>query len=153
MALSDQDYLQINQALFSLVNEYQNRADRESQDSDDSLTVSERGVILVLGQLAQGQHAPTNQRRLGEVMQLSPGPISQYVHKLVTKKLVAKEQDQDDRRNWWLRLTPAGERLYAETVQGAVGYTRDLLEALDESEQRKLHELLLKAARASGYDW
>lgn len=148
MALSDHEYLQINQALFSLVNAYHSRSTLEQHDAPEPLTVSERGVILVLGQLA-----PINLRRLAEVMQVSPGPVSQYVHKLVTKKLVEKEQDQADRRNWWLRLTPAGERTYTETVKGAVRYTQDFLKTLDEFEQCMLRDLLLKASRDLGYDW
>ena len=105
-------------------------------------------MILVLGQLA-----PINLRRLAAVMQLSPGPVSQYVQRLVTKGLIEKTQDQADRRNWWLRLTPEGQATYAETAQGAVSYTRDFIKALDESEQRALHDLLLRAARDLGYDW
>jgi DNA-binding MarR family transcriptional regulator len=148
MKLSDPEYLQINQALFSLVNAYQNRANLEPSGASESLTVSERGVILVLGKLA-----PINLRRLAKVMQLSSGPVSQYVQKLVIKRLVEKEQDQSDRRNWWLRLTTEGERVYAETVHGSVQYTQDFLKALDDSEQHLLHDLLLKAARDLGYDW
>ena len=148
MTLSEQEYLQINQALFSLVNAYHSRSNLEQKDTIESLTVSERGVIMVLGQLA-----PINLRRLAEVMHVSKGPVSQYVQKLVTKKLVEKEQDQADRRNWWLRLTPAGERACFETVNGAVSYTQDFLKALDESEQRMLHDLLLKVSSDLGYSW
>ncbi len=148
MALSDAEYLQMNQALFSLVNAYHNRAATDSQDMAESLTVSERGVILVLG-----QQAPINLRRLAALMQLSPGPVSQYVQRLVTRGLVSKEQDQTDRRNWWLRLTPAGETVYAETVKGAVAYTQDFLKTLYESEQRIFHDLLLRSAHDLGYDW
>ena len=148
MTLSEQEYLQINQSLFSLVNAYQNRASLDQEISEYDLTVSERGVIMVLGQLA-----PINQRRLGEVMQLSRGPISQYVQKLVQKKLIDKEQDKSDRRNWWLRLTQQGEKIYAETVSGAVIYTKEFLKSLNEAEKRQLHDILLKAARELGYDW
>lgn len=148
MTLSDDEYLQINQALFSLVNAYHNRATLEQQDAAEALTVSERGVILLLGQFA-----PINLRRLAELMQVSPGPVSQYVQRLVTRNLVQKEQDRADRRNWWLSLTPAGQAAYAESVQGAVRYTQDFLKALNEVEQRRLHDLLLRAARDLGYDW
>jgi DNA-binding MarR family transcriptional regulator len=148
MTRSDHDYLQINQALFSLVNAYHSRATREQEDASESLTVAERGTILVLGQLA-----PINLRRLSEIMQVSPGSVSLYVNRLVTKELVKREQDQVDRRTWWLRLTPVGEQAYAETVKGAVRYTQDFLKALDESEQGVLRDLLLKVSCDLGYDW
>ena len=43
MPLSDREYLQINQALFSLVNAYQVRLAQGQQPGPNSLTVSERG--------------------------------------------------------------------------------------------------------------
>jgi len=148
MTLSDHEYLQINQALFSVVNAYHSRSTLEQKDALSPLNVSERGVILVLGQLG-----PINLHRLAAVMQVSAGPVSQYVQRLVIKKLVEKDQDQADRRNWWLHLTPAGESAYAETVKGAVLYTHDFLKTLDEAEQHLLCDLLLKVSRNLGYTW
>ena len=148
MTLTNKELLQINQALFSVVNAYNNRAVLEQEENSSALTVSERGVILILGQLA-----PINLRRLAEVMHLSPGPVSQYVQRLVKKELVEREQDQSDRRNWWLRLTDEGKRINAETVEGAAGYTRDFLKVLDEPERQVFHDLLMKVSRDLGYDW
>jgi DNA-binding MarR family transcriptional regulator len=148
MAPSDREYLQINQALFCLANAYHSRAVQEQAAPNTSLSVSERGVILVLGQLA-----PVNLRRLAKALQISSGPVSQYVQKLVSKSLVRKEQDQTDRRNWWLRLTPTGERIYAEAIKSAVASTRDFLNGLDESEQQRFRELLLRISHNLGYDW
>jgi DNA-binding MarR family transcriptional regulator len=144
MSLSDKECLQINQALFSLVNTYEVRASQE----DSTLTVGERAVIMVLGQLA-----PINSRRLAKAMNLSPGPISLQVQKLVKKELISKEQDQDDQRNWWLSLTESGHRAYQETLSYTVQYTRDFLSPLDESEQQALHRALRKMSHNLGYDW
>ena len=146
--ISREEYLQINQALFSLVNAYDKRNLQETKDEKDPLSVSERGVLLVLG-----QKQPINQRQLAELMQLSPGPVSQYVQRLVVKGFIHKEQDQQDRRNWWLYLTPEGENMYRYTVDGAVQYTRDLLSSLSEDEQHQLQEYLTRIAKKLGYDW
>ena len=54
-----------------------------------------------------GQFAPCNSRRLSELMDINPGTISVYVQRLVEMGLVQKEQDAEDRRNWWLTLTEA----------------------------------------------
>jgi hypothetical protein len=52
-----------------------------------------------------GQFAPINPRRLSELMHINPGTISVYVQRLVEKGPVQREQDADDRRNWWLSRT------------------------------------------------
>ncbi len=100
-----------------------------------------------------GQFAPLNSRRLSQLMDVNPGAISLYVQRLVEMGLVHKEQDADDRRNWQLTLTEAGQAAARGVIAGAVEYTRDFLAALDEDEQRTLHRLLLKAAHGLGFDW
>jgi DNA-binding MarR family transcriptional regulator len=146
--MSRKDYVQINQALFSLVNAYDKRNLQETKEETDPLSVSERGVLLVLG-----QKQPINQRHLADMMQLSPGPVSQYVQRLVVKGYIRKEQDQHDRRNWWLHLTPEGEKVYEYTVDGAVQYTKDLLASLSSEEQHQLRGYLLRIAKDLGCDW
>ena len=148
MSLSDKEYLQINQALFSLTHTYESRSTTEEQRNPTGLTLSGRSVLMVLGQFA-----PLNSRQLSGIMDINPGTISVYVQRLVKKGLVQKEQDQDDRRNWLLQLTEAGQAAYQGTVTGAVAYTRDFLSALSESEQRTLHRLLLKTSHSLGFDW
>jgi len=144
MSLSDKQYLQINQALFSLVNAYEVRASEETTE----LTVTEQSVIMVLGQLA-----PINSRQLAKAMHLSPGPVSLQVKKLVQKGLIQKEQDQDDQRNWWLTLTEDGQCAYRETLAGAILYTREFLSVLDEEEKQRLHHMLQKVSHHLGYEW
>ncbi|MBI9052009.1 MAG: MarR family transcriptional regulator [Anaerolineaceae bacterium] len=148
MGLSDKEYLQINQAIFSLANAYDKRLLQESKDEEDPLSVSERGVLLVLG-----QKQPMNQRQLADVMQLSPGPVSQYVQRLVLRGLIEKEQDQKDRRNWWLQLSPLGEKTYRYTVEGSVLYTQGLVSNLSVEQQSKFKDILLQISHHLGYDW
>ncbi len=148
MSLLDKEYLQINQALFSLTHTYKSRLITEEQQHPTGLTLSDRSVLMVLGQFA-----PLNSRQLSGIMDINPGTISVYVQRLVKKGLVQKEQDQDDRRNWLLQLTEAGQAAYQETITGAAAYTRDFLSALSESEQRTLYRLILKASHSLGFDW
>jgi DNA-binding MarR family transcriptional regulator len=148
MALSDKAYLQINQALFSLTNAYESRMAGEETRNTLGLKLSDCSVLMVLGQLA-----PLNASRLSELMDINPGTISVYVQRLVEMGLVQKEQDAEDRRNWWLTLTEAGQAAAQGVIGGAVDYTRDFLSALDEDEQQALHRLLLKAAHSLGFDW
>ena len=148
VGLSAGQYLQVNQALFSLAHAYESRMVQAEAQEPSGLALSERAVLMVLGQFA-----PVNSVRLSAIMDINPGTISVYVQRLVTKGLVQREQDGEDRRNWWLTLTAEGKAAYEETIEGAIDYTRDFLSALDEGEQRTLHRLLLKASHSLGFDW
>jgi DNA-binding MarR family transcriptional regulator len=146
--LSDKQYLQLNQALFSITQAYSIRAAKYEKNNPIGLTFSDRAVLMVLGQLA-----PINSRQLSSMMSINPGTISQYVHSLVKKGLVQKKQDKNDRRNWLLSLTKKGLASYQETITEAVAYTRDFISALNEKEQKTLHQLLLKTSHSLGYEW
>ena len=148
MSLSDKEFIQTNQALFSLVHAYEARMAREYRAAPTGLSVADRAVIMVVGKFE-----PVHSRRLSELMDINPGTISQYVQKLVAKNIIEKGQDEEDRRYWWLSLTVAGKSALKETLDGTVTYTRDFLFALSETEKRTLHGLLLKASRSLGFDW
>ena len=79
--------------------------------------------------------------------------IAQLFRRLTQKGLVRMEQDQADRRNWWLHLTEAGQFAYQMMVEGTVRYTHDFLSTLSEAEQQTLHDLLQKASHALGFSW
>jgi DNA-binding MarR family transcriptional regulator len=148
MALSDKGYLQVNQALFSLAHAYESRMAGEETRNTLGLRLSDCSVLMVLGQFA-----PLNARRLSQLMDINPGTISVYVQRLVEMGLVQKEQDAEDRRNWWLTLTEAGQAAAQGVISEAVEYTRDFLSVLDEAERQTLHRLLLKASHGLGFDW
>ncbi len=148
MALSDKQCLQVNQALFSLTHAYESRLTKEEARRPTGLTLADRSVLMVLGQLA-----PMNSRQLSRAMDINPGTISVYVERLIRKDLVDKVQHKDDRRHWLLSLTPVGQKVYRETVAGAASYTRDFLSSLTDAERRSLHHLLLKAAHSLGFKW
>lgn len=148
MSLADRDYLQINQAIFSLANAYRSRRDREGREALLGLTLPEQAVLMVLGQLA-----PIDSRQLSRAMGINPGTISVRVQSLVEKGLVTKDQDGEDRRRWRLQLTAEGARSHQKTVDGAIAYTREFLSALDETEQKAFHGLLVKASHSLGFDW
>jgi MarR family 2-MHQ and catechol resistance regulon transcriptional repressor len=148
VSLSDREYLQINQALFSLAHAYESRMASEETRNAMGLRLSDCSVLMVLAQFA-----PLNSQRLSHIMDINPGTISVYVQRLVEKGLVQREQDAEDRRNWWLTLTEPGQAAAQGVVAGAVAYTRGFLSALDDGEQEALHRLLLKASHSLGFDW
>ena len=148
MALSDKEYLQINQALFSLTHAYESRMAEEGERNTIGLMLSDCSVLMVLRQFA-----PINSRQLSRIMDINPGTISLYVQRLVEKGLVQKEQDTKDRRTWWLMLTELGQMVADKVVASAIAYTRDFLSVLSQEEQQVLHRSLLKASHSLGFDW
>ena len=145
MALIDKEYLQINQALFSLVHAYEARMLKEL---GNTLSLADCSVLVVMHQFA-----PLTAAQLSNSMDINPGTISVYIQRLVKKGLVKRDQDADDRRNWWLSFTEAGQAAADDIVRSAAQYTHDFLSTLDEEEQRNLHQLLLKASHGLGFDW
>jgi DNA-binding MarR family transcriptional regulator len=148
MALSDKEYLQINQALFSLTNAYESLMLKDEKLHQTGLQLSDRAVLMVLGQLA-----PLNSRQLADIMDITPGTISVYIQRLVEKGLVDKSQDQNDRRNWLLHLTEEGQAHYRQTLSGTVSYSQKFFSILSEDEQHMLHKLLLKTSHSLGFYW
>ena len=148
MPLSDQEAIQINQALFSLAHAYEARMARENPPSQIGMTMYDCAVLMVIGQFT-----PINSRELSRHMDVAASTISVYIRRLTQKGLVRMERNQDDRRNWWLHLTETGQDVYQLMVEGTVRYTHDFLSALSETEQQTLHNLLQKAAHALGYSW
>ena len=148
MPLSNKEYLQINQALFSLTHAYELRMAEEGERNVLDLALSDCSVLMVLRQFA-----PINSAQLSRIMDINPGTISVYVQRLVKKGLVEKEQDTEDRRNWWLTLTELGQTTAEGVVAGAAAYTRDFLATLGETEQLAFHRSLLKVSHSLGFDW
>ena len=148
MPLSNQEAIQINQALFSLSHAYEARMARENPPKQTGMTLYDCAVLMVIGQFT-----PINSRELSKHMDVAASTISVYIRRLTQKGLVRMERDQTDRRTWWLHLTEAGQFAYQLMVDGTVRYTRDFLSALSEAEQQTLHDLLQKAAHALGFSW
>ena len=98
MTLSDNQYLQINQALHCLTHAYESRMIKEVKENPLDLLLSDRAVIMILGQFAQ-----LNSQQLSNIMDINPGTISVYVQRLFKKGIILKHQDQKDRRNWLMQ--------------------------------------------------
>jgi DNA-binding MarR family transcriptional regulator len=146
--LSDSEYIQINQAIFSLRNVYESRMRSEGPDGGNSPTIAELGVLMVLGQAGE-----INARALSKMMDMTPGTISQYLSRLVRRGLVNQRRDEEDRRTWWLALTEDGEKTYRAACEGTVRYTESIIACLNKDEQRNIHDLLVKLSHANGYEW
>lgn len=148
MSLLPKDYVQINQALFSITHSYETRMEKEEEPERNGLAITDCSVLMVVGQLQ-----PLNSRQLAQRMDINPGTISLYVQRLVEKGLIVRQQDQGDRRNWWLTLTEGGQKAYEAILRNTIRYTQEFLAPLNRAEQEALHEMLLKVAHHLGFQW
>jgi MarR family 2-MHQ and catechol resistance regulon transcriptional repressor len=148
MSLNDREYLQINQALFSLTHAYETRMAKEYPADETGLTVFDCAILMVIG-----QSAPIISSELAQRMDVAASTISIYVRRLTRQGLVRMERDEDDRRTWWLHLTETGQLAYDAVVAGTVQYTRDFIAMLEPQEQQTLHQLLLKISHGLGFTW
>lgn len=148
MLLSDQEALQINQALFSLTHAYESRMARENPPEQTGMTVFDCAVLMVIGQFS-----PIQSSDLAKRMDVSPSTISIYVRRLSQKLLITMERNLEDRRIWSITLTKIGLLAYQQIVTGTVAYTKDFLSVLNAEEQQTLHGLLQKATHSLGYTW
>ncbi len=148
MNLTANEYLQINQALFSLTHAYEARLAKEEPEKRAGLTLYDCAILMVLG-----QSAPVTSHVLADRMQVARSTVSVYIRRLSQKGLVEMVQTQGDRRLWSLHLTEQGKVVYRAIVAGTVRYTRDFISALGPEDQRRLHRLLLKVSHSLGFTW
>lgn len=148
MSLTDKEFLQINQALFSLTHAYESRMTKENPPEQTGMTMNDCAILMVVG-----QSAPIRSNELAQHMDVAASTISVYVRRLTEKGLIRMERDEQDRRIWWLHLTEIGHFAYNEVVAGTVRYTRDFLSMLNPEEQQTLHRLLLQISHALGFTW
>lgn len=146
--MEKKQYIQVNQALFSLAHAYESRMLKDVRSREAGLKLSDCAVIMVLGQME-----PLSASQLSGRMSINPGTISLYVERLVKNGLVQRERDKKNRRIWWLTLTEPGHNAYNAIIQGTAQYTNDFLSVLEPDEQVTLHRLLLKASHGLGFDW
>lgn len=108
-----------------------------SKDLDLSLAQS---VVLVGIYRREG----VNQRTLADAIAMAPGVISRVLRDLEDRGCITKERDEQNRRNYNLYLTPAGEELAEKSLTIQHDYWTKLLEGFTHEEVEILNTLLNK---------
>jgi DNA-binding MarR family transcriptional regulator len=108
------------------------------------LTIPEWRVMAVLA-MTPGLSAA----EVAERTAMDKVAVSRAVTSLLRQRRIARQMARADRRRSLLRLSVAGERVYAQVVPFALAYERDLLNPLSRQEwatvDRALHILLGRA--------
>lgn len=101
------------------------------------LTIPEWRVIAILARTPNLSAAEVAQRTAMDKV-----AVSRAVTTLLGAKRIERKITKSDRRRSALRLSKAGERVYAEVVPFALAYERALLQPLSDAERETLDSAL-----------
>jgi DNA-binding MarR family transcriptional regulator len=104
-----------------------------------NLGITEWRVLAVLG-----RHDDLSAREVAERTAMDKVAVSRAIASLLAAGRIARETHGDDRRRSQLRLSPAGQAIYAEVAPLALAYQRRLLDGLADDERAALDRLLTR---------
>lgn len=107
------------------------------------LTVSQFGVLEALYHLG-----PLSQAEIAKKILKSSGNITMVIDNLEKRGLVKRERDQEDRRYYAVRLTPAGKKTIGTLFPRHAGRIVKGMKALTSAEQETLGNLCRKLGRS-----
>lgn len=114
-----------------------------SRDADLSFAQS---IVLVGIYRREG----VNQRTLADAIAMAPGVVSRVLRDLEDRGCIIKQRDEQNRRNYNLYLTSAGEELAEKSLLIQHDYWNKLLECLTSEEVEILNNLLNKMVHHAG---
>lgn len=88
--------------------------------------------------------APLTPGRLASLTMIGSAAMTNRVDRLVSRGLVHRETNPDNRRQLLISLTPEGRTLVDEVVEHHVGNQQRMLDGLSKTEQAQLANLLRK---------
>ncbi|MEO1089594.1 MAG: MarR family winged helix-turn-helix transcriptional regulator [Pseudomonadota bacterium] len=115
------------------------RALARRYEAQFGIDIPEWRCLAVLGRVTN-----VTAKDLGARAKLDKVQTSRALRGLVSRGLVERQTDPEDRRAVRLRLTEAGHALYAEVAAVALAWERDLTQALGLSERRAIDRVLHK---------
>lgn len=89
-------------------------------------------------------HGAVSQNRLGRLTAMDPATMQGVIGRLLTRGLVRRDPDPDDRRRMLLRLTADGEAVIGASTGLGKAITEETLAPLSPAEQAALLRLLAK---------
>lgn len=90
-----------------------------------------------------------NGRKLAAAMRVTPSNVTGIVEKLVEQGLLSREDNPEDRRYQWLRVTEKGETILSDLRERRVSSLGEILNDLSEEELSRLVQGLFALARSA----
>jgi DNA-binding MarR family transcriptional regulator len=127
-------------------------AARSLSDIAEEVTLAQYRTLVVLA-----SRGPQNLINLAEAIGVTPATATRMCDRLVTKKLIVREADQDDRRTIRIDLTKKGRRLVSDVTDRRREEIGAILESISPVDQVLFAKALSRFAAAAGevpeQDW
>ena len=127
-------------------------AARSLSDIAEEVTLTQYRTLVVLA-----SRGPQNLVGLAEAVAVTPATATRMCDRLVKKKLIVRQSEQDDRRQVRLALTKKGLKLVGTVTDRRRREIEVILSAIDPEEQTVLVQALGQFAAAAGevpeQDW
>jgi len=115
------------------------RALADKYQADFQISRPQWRIMAVLG-----ERPDLSAANLVEQTAMDKVAVSRAVKDLKNRDLLLQQRDQEDKRRFRLRLSPAGQAIYAAIVPIAAAYEASILAQLSASERDQLGQLLTK---------
>lgn len=108
--------------------------------------------IFTLWQLQE--HGQMTMGELAEMLSVTHGVATRMVDRLLKKKMVERNRDENDRRVVRISLTKQGTDVAAEAVEGAISFARDVFRGVSQRDREGYLTLLarIEEAQSNGSD-
>ena len=103
------------------------------------LTHAQFDIIATLGNTAGMSY-----KELGERTLITKGTLTGVIERLEQKGLVARQRSCDDKRSFFVRLTPCGEGLFQEVFPKVVAHGRQLFATFTDADFDEMDQALGK---------
>jgi len=113
----------------------------------EELTPMESGVLAYLNRITGEPNI--DQNSLAERMGIDRSNASLLVERLVTRRLIDRQINPENRRAHILKLTSAGEKVYARSRPSFNAGQQKILEVLRPSERELLLDLLVRVVEGN----
>lgn len=87
---------------------------------------------------------------LSKRMMVTGGSVTGLTDGLEAEGLVARQEDPDDRRSKWVRLTPAGRKQFIAMAGEHEQWIVQMMDGLSGAEQRELYRMLARLKSSIG---
>ncbi|PSL04541.1 DNA-binding MarR family transcriptional regulator [Haloactinopolyspora alba] len=113
---------------------------------DFDLTVAEFQILVALRRSPPPHRLKPNE--LSSSLLMSSGGTSNVTNELVGRRLVEREDDPDDRRSSWVRLTEEGARLAERAVRASTAAHSDVFAGAADEDVRVATDALRRLSAA-----
>ncbi|MFD2500408.1 MarR family winged helix-turn-helix transcriptional regulator [Rhizorhabdus histidinilytica] len=85
--------------------------------------------------IALSKNPGSSQRELVEATGIDKSTLKEMLGRMVARDWVKRERDPNDNRAWTMQITPGGEALLADRIEGVVAAQREILAPLEPADR------------------